>query len=187
MSVKTFDLESVNKRMDGAIDALKKELAGVRAGRATTSMLEPVIVEAYGAEMPLAQCATITVADARMLQVQVWDRGLTKAVEKAIRSANLGLNPQVEGQVMRLPLPEMSRERRQELVKVAQKYAESTKVAIRNVRRDGMDQLKKLEKDSHISQDEQSKHADEIQKLTDKHIDLVGQLLTQKEKDIMQV
>ncbi|WP_027135349.1 ribosome recycling factor [Geminicoccus roseus] len=187
MSVKTFDLESVNKRMDGAIEALKKELSGVRAGRASTAMLEPVIVEAYGAEMPLAQCATITVSDARLLQVQVWDRGLVKAVEKAIRSANLGLNPQVEGQVMRLPLPEMSRERRQELAKLAQKYAESTRIAIRNVRRDGMDQLKKLEKDSHISQDEQSKHSDDIQKLTDKHIELVGQLLAQKEKDIMQV
>ncbi|WP_159713044.1 ribosome recycling factor [Geminicoccus flavidas] len=187
MSVKSFDLESVNKRMDGAIEALKKELSGVRAGRASAAMLEPVVVEAYGQEMPLNQCATITVADARMLQVQVWDRGLTKAVEKAIRSANLGLNPQVEGQVMRLPLPEMSRERRQELVKLAQKYAESTRVAIRNVRRDGMDQLKKLEKDSHISQDEQAKHSDDIQKLTDKHIEMVGQLLAQKEKDIMQV
>ncbi|WP_191060050.1 ribosome recycling factor [Geminicoccus harenae] len=187
MSVKSFDLESVNKRMDGAIEALKKELSGVRAGRASTAMLEPVVVEAYGQEMPLNQCATITVADARMLQVQVWDRGLAKAVEKAIRSANLGLNPQVEGQVMRLPLPEMSRERRQELVKLAQKYAESTRVAIRNVRRDGMDQLKKLEKDSHISQDEQAKHSDDIQKLTDKHIEMVGQMLAQKEKDIMQV
>jgi ribosome recycling factor len=187
MSVKTFELESVNKRMDGALEALKKELSGVRAGRASTAMLEPVIVEAYGAEMPLAQCATITVADARLLQVQVWDRGLTKAVEKAIRTANLGLNPQVEGQVMRLPLPEMSRERRQELVKLAQKYAESTRVAIRNVRRDGMDQLKKLEKDGHISQDEQAKHGEAIQKLTDKHIEMVGQLLAQKEKDIMQV
>ena len=150
-------------------------------------MLEPVIVEAYGAEMPLAQCATITVADARLLQVQVWDRGLVKAVEKAIRTANLGLNPQVEGQVMRLPLPEMSRERRQELVRLAQKYAESTKVAVRNVRRDGMDQLKKLEKDSQISQDEQTRHADDIQKLTDRHIETVGQLLAAKEKDIMQV
>jgi ribosome recycling factor len=160
MSVKTFELESVNKRMDGALEALKKELSGVRAGRASTAMLEPVIVEAYGAEMPLAQCATITVADARLLQVQVWDRGLTKAVEKAIRTANLGL---------------------------AQKYAESTRVAIRNVRRDGMDQLKKLEKDGHISQDEQAKHGEAIQKLTDKHIEMVGQLLAQKEKDIMQV
>jgi len=187
MSAKTFDLESVNKRMDGAIEALRKELSGVRAGRASTAMLEPVIVEAYGTEMPLTQCATITVSDARLLQVQVWDRGLVKAVEKAIRAANLGLNPQTEGQVMRLPLPEMSRERRQELVKVAQKYAESTRVAIRNVRRDGMDQLKKLEKDSHISQDEQAKHSDEIQKSTDKHIEMVGQLLAQKEKDIMQV
>lgn len=187
MSVKTFELESVNKRMDGAIEALKKELSGVRAGRASTSMLEPVMVEAYGSEIPLAQCATITVADSRLLQVQVWDRSLAKAVEKAIRAANLGLNPQVEGQVMRLPLPEMSRERRQELAKLAQKYAESTRVAIRNVRRDGMDQLKKLQKDSHISEDEQSKHADDIQKLTDKHIEQVGQLLAQKEKDIMQV
>ena len=187
MSVKTFELDLIDKRMDGALDALKKELSGVRAGRASTSMLEPVIVEAYGAEMPLAQCATITVADARLLQVQVWDRGLVKAVEKAIRTANLGLNPQVEGQVMRLPLPEMSRERRQELVKLAQKYAESTKVAVRNVRRDGMDQLKKLEKDSQISQDEQTKHADDIQKLTDRHIETVGQLLAAKEKDIMQV
>lgn len=187
MSDKKPDIDSLQRRMDGALESLKKELSGLRTGRASAALVEPVVVEAYGAEMPLAQCATVSVPEARMLSVQVWDRGLVKAVEKAIRAANLGLNPQTEGQTIRLPLPELSRERRAELAKVAQKYGESAKVAIRNVRRDGMDQLKKLQKDGHISEDEQAKYGDEVQKATDKHIELVQQLVVQKEKDIMQV
>ena len=181
------DLGDLNKRMDSALEVLRKELQGLRTGRASASLLEPITVEAYGAEMPLTQVATVNVPEPRMLTVQVWDRGLVKAVEKAIRTSSLGLNPAVDGQLIRVPLPELTQERRNELVKVAHKYAEQARVAVRNVRRDGMDNLKRLEKDGDISQDEHKHWSDEVQKLTDRHIESVNQLLDHKEKDILQV
>jgi ribosome recycling factor len=181
------DLADLKKRMDSALEVLRKELQGLRTGRASASLLEPIVVEAYGSEMPLTQVATVNVPEPRMLTVQVWDRGLARAVEKAIRSSSLGLNPAVDGQLIRVPLPELTQERRNELVKVAHKYAEQARVAVRNVRRDGMDQLKRLEKDGDISQDEHKHWSDEVQKLTDKHVEAVNQLLEQKEKDILQV
>jgi ribosome recycling factor len=182
-----LDADALAKRMDGALDVLRKELQGLRTGRASANLLEPVTVEAYGSTVPLSQVATVNAPEARMLTVQVWDRGMIKAVDKAIRNAGLGLNPVGEGQLIRVPLPELSQERRQELVKVAHKYAEQTKVAIRNVRRDGMDQLKRLEKDGDISVDEQGKRSQEVQQLTDKHIEQVDQLVRQKERDILSV
>ena len=181
------DLADLGKRMDSALEVLRKELQGLRTGRASASLLEPIVVEAYGSEMPLTQVGTVNVPEPRMLTVQVWDRGLVKAVEKAIRNSNLGLNPSVDGQLLRVPLPELTQERRNELVKVAHKYAEQTRIAVRNVRRDGMDQLKRMEKDGDISQDEHKQWSDEVQKLTDKHIDSINQLLEHKEKDILQV
>jgi ribosome recycling factor len=187
MSGRQPDLADLGKRMDGSLEVLRKELQGLRTGRASASLLEPVMVQAYGSEMPITQVGTINVPEPRMLTVQVWDRGLVKAVEKAIRNSNLGLNPAVDGQLLRVPLPELTQERRAELVKVAHKYAEQARVAVRNVRRDGMDQLKRLEKDGDISQDEQKHWTDEVQKMTDKHIDAVNQLLAQKEQDILQV
>jgi ribosome recycling factor len=182
-----LDLAALRKRMDGALDVLRKELQGLRTGRASPSLLEPVTVEAYGQELPLTQVGTVGVPEPRMLTVQVWDRGMVKAVDKAIRNANLGLNPTVDGQLLRIPLPELTQERRQELVKVAHKYAEQAKVAIRNVRRDGNDSLKRLERDGEISADEHSKLSHEVQAATDKHIEAVDQLLKQKERDILSV
>ncbi len=187
MSQGEFDLKDIKKRMDGAVEVLRRELAGLRAGRASARLLDPVTVEAYGTEMPLSQVATVGVPDPRMLSVQVWDKGLVKAVEKAIRSSDLGLNPQTEGNLIRVPLPELSEERRAELVKVAHRYAEQARIAVRNVRRDGMDQLKRLEREGEISQDEHRHLAEEIQKLTDQHIAAINSLLEQKEKDIMTV
>lgn len=187
MSGGQFDVADLKRRMAGTLDVLRKELQGLRTGRASAGLLEPVVVEAYGAEMPLSQVATVNVPEPRMLTVQVWDRGLVKAVEKAIRNSSLGLNPIVEGQLMRVPLPELSQERRSELVKVAHKYAEQARIAVRNVRRDGMDQLKRLEKEGGISQDQHKARADEVQKLTDQHIEAINQILEQKEKDILQV
>ena len=181
------DLADLSKRMDGALDVLRKELQGLRTGRASANLLEPITVEAYGSEVPLSQVGTIGVPEPRMLTVQVWDRSLVKAIEKAIRSSNLGLNPAVDGQLLRVPLPELTQERRQELVKVAHRYAEQARVAVRNVRRDGMDQLKRSEKDGDISSDEHRKLSDEVQALTDKHIDSIEQTLKQKEKDILSV
>jgi ribosome recycling factor len=187
MSGRQPDLADVKKRMDSALDVLRKELQGLRTGRASASLLEPLVVEAYGSELPITQVGTVNVPEPRMLTVQVWDRGMVKAVEKAIRTSSLGLNPAVDGQLIRVPLPELTQERRNELVKVAHKYAEQARVAVRNVRRDGMDQLKKLEKDGDISQDEHKHWSDEVQKVTDRHIEAVNQLLEQKEKDILQV
>ena len=181
------DLADLGKRMDSALEVLRKELQGLRTGRASASLLEPITVEAYGTEMPLTQVATVNVPEPRMLTVQVWDRGLVKAVEKAIRNSSLGLNPAVDGQLLRVPLPELTQDRRNELVKVAHKYAEQARVAVRNVRRDGMDHLKRLEKDGDISQDEHKHWSDEVQKLTDRHVESVNQLLDHKEKDILQV
>jgi ribosome recycling factor len=181
------DLGDLKKRMDSALEVLRKDLQGLRTGRASASLLESVVVEAYESEMPLTQVGTVNVPEPRMLTVQVWDRGLVKAVEKAIRTSSLGLNPAVDGQLIRVPLPELTQERRNELVKVAHKYAEQARVAVRNVRRDGMDNLKRLEKDGDISQDEHKHWSDEVQKLTDRHIESVNQLLDHKEKDILQV
>ena len=181
------DLSDLKRRMEGALDSFRKELGGLRTGRASSNLLEPVMVEAYGSRMHLREVATVSVPEPRLISVQVWDRGMTKAVEKAIRDSGLGLNPQAEGQVIRVPLPDLTQERRAELAKVAHKYAEQCRVAIRNIRRDGMDGLKKAEKVSEITQDEHKVQADKVQVLTDQHIKLVDDSLAQKEKEIMQV
>jgi ribosome recycling factor len=183
----TFKLDDLKKRMQLAVDILLKEFSGLRAGRASTALLEPIHVDAYGALMPLAQVGTVSVIDSRLLGVQVWDKSMVKSVEKAIRDAGLGLNPQSDGTLVRIPLPELSQERRKELSKIAAKYAEQGRIAVRNVRRDGMDHLKKLEKDSQISEDELHRFSDDIQKATDDFIKKVDEALAHKEKDILQV
>jgi ribosome recycling factor len=182
-----LDLADLKKRMNGAVDVLRKEFAGLRTGRASTSLLEPITVAAYGSEMPLNQVGTIGAPEARMLSVQVWDKGLVKAVEKAIRTSDLGLNPAVEGTLIRVPIPELSQERRAELAKVAARYAEAARVAVRNVRRDGMEQLKKLEKDGELSQDVQHKVAQQVQELTDSEIKQINDMLAAKESEIMTI
>jgi ribosome recycling factor len=182
-----FKLADLKKRMNGALEALKTEFGGLRTGRASTSLLEPITVSAYGGEMPLNQVAAISVPEPRMLSVQVWDKSMVQAVEKAIRVADLGLNPAVDGTLIRVPIPELSEERRAEMAKVAGRYAESARVAVRNVRRDGMDQLKKLEKDGEISQDEHHKFGDQVQQLTDEEIKQINELLSAKEAEIMTV
>jgi ribosome recycling factor len=181
------NLDDLERRMDGAVNALKTELGGLRTGRASVSLLEPIVVDAYGAKMPINQLGTVSVPEPRMLSVQVWDRSMAKAVEKAIRDSDLGLNPQGEGQLIRIPLPDLTEDRRRELVKVAGKYAEGARVAVRNVRRDGMDMLKKLEKDGDLSQDDKHLYETEIQDLTDAHVKQIDEALEAKEKDIMQV
>jgi len=180
-------MNELRRRMDGALDALRREFAGLRTGRASTHLLDPVMVKAYGNDMPLNQVGTVNVPEPRMITVQVWDRGLVQAVERAIRDSNLGLNPQSDGQLVRIPIPELSQERRQELTKLAHKYAEQGRVAVRNVRRDGMDSLKKMEKDGKISQDEHRHQSEAVQKLTDDHIKKVDEALGAKEKEILQV
>jgi ribosome recycling factor len=180
-------LKDLEQRMNGAIEQLKKEFQGLRTGRASVSLLEPVMVDAYGSMMPLNQVASVSVPESRMLSVSVWDKGMVKNVEKAIRDSGLGLNPQTEGTVIRVPLPDLSTERRTELSKVASKYAEATRVAVRNVRRDGMDTLKKQEKDKAISEDEHKGLSEKVQKLTDDIIKKIDETLAHKEKDIMQV
>ncbi len=182
--VDTADLE---KRMNGALEALRKEFSGLRTGRASTSLLEPITVSAYGSDMPLNQVAALSVPEPRMISVQVWDKGMVAAVEKAIRTADLGLNPAVDGTLIRVPLPELSEERRAEIAKVAGRYAEQARVAVRNVRRDGMDQLKKAEKDGEISKDEHHKTGEQVQQLTDNTIKQINDLLAQKEAEIMTV
>jgi ribosome recycling factor len=177
----------LRKRMTGAIEVLRREFAGLRTGRASASLLEPLTVPAYGSEMPLNQVGTISVPEPRMLSVQVWDRGLVKAVEKAIRTADLGLNPSVDGTLVRVPIPELSEERRAELAKVAARYAEAARVAVRNVRRDGMEQLKRMEKDGELSQDDHHKAAAAVQELTDSEIKQINDLLAAKEAEIMTV
>lgn len=179
--------KDLERRMEGAVEVLQREFAGLRTGRASASLLEPVQVEAYGSKMPLNQVGNVSVPDPRMLTVQVWDKGLVKAVEKGIIESGLGLNPASEGQVVRVPIPSLTEERRAELSRVAGRYAEEAKVAVRNVRRHGMDELKRLEKDGDISQDEHHKHAQEIQSLTDTYITKIDEILGNKEKDIMQV
>ena len=182
-----LDLADLERRMDGALTSLSKEFQGLRTGRASTQLLDSVVVEAYGASMPINQIATVSVPEPRMLSVQVWDKENTKIVEKAIRESNLGLNPQVDGQLLRIPLPDLSEERRQELSKIAAKYAENAKIAVRNVRRDGMDTTKKMEKDGEISQDDRHIYDEEIQTITNKSINKIDELLSSKEVEIMQV
>ena len=181
------DMKDIKRRMDGALDALKREFGGLRTGRASVSLLEPIVVDAYGAAMPINQVGTVGAPESRLLTVQVWDRSLVSAVEKAIRESDLGLNPATEGQTLRVPIPPLSEERRAELVKVAGRYAEQAKVAVRNVRRDGMDALKRMEKDNEISEDEHRKRSDQIQQVTDEHIKLIDEALAGKEEEIMQV
>jgi ribosome recycling factor len=187
MATATFDMNDLKRRMQGAVASLKQELGGLRTGRASSALLEHVQVEAYGSHMPLNQLATVSVPEARLLNVQVWDRSMIHPVEKAISDANLGLTPSTEGQVIRLRIPELNEERRKELVKVAHKYAEAARVAVRHVRRDGLDLLKKLEKDHKISEDDHERQSGEVQKATDATIAEVDKMLAGKEKEIMTV
>lgn len=187
MATSTFELPEIKRKMHASLGVLKTELGGLRTGRASASLLDPIMVEAYGQRVSLKEVANVTVPEARLLSVQVWDRAVASAVDKAIREANLGLNPVLEGNVLRIPIPELTKDRRQELVKTAHRYAEAARVAIRHVRRDGMDVLKKLEKDGHHSKDEIARLSDQVQKTTDEVIGEVDKLLATKEKDILQV
>ncbi len=181
------DIDDIERRMDGALGVLRRELGGLRAGRASASLLDTIIVEAYDSEMPLNQMASVNVPEARMLSVQVWDKSMVKAVEKAIMNAGLGLNPVVDGQTVRVPIPELNEERREELSRVAAKYAEQARIAVRNVRRDGMDTLKRMEKDGDLSQDDQHIWGEEIQSITDDHVAKIDDTLAAKQQDITQV
>ena len=183
----TFDRKDLNRRMQGALNVFNDDLKGLRTGRASVGLLEPVTVDAYGSQMPLTQVATLSAPEARLLTVQVWDKSVVAAVELAIRDGNLGLNPIAEGQMIRVPIPELTEDRRKELVKVAHKYAEQTRVAIRNVRRDGMEVLKRQEKGGEISQDEHRDISADVQTLTDEHIARVAEMLGNKEQEILQV
>ena len=187
MPTGNFDINELKRRMQGATQALKHELGGLRTGRAAASMLEPVQVDAYGTHMPLNQLASISVPEPRLLSVQVWDKSMVKAVEKAIVDSNLGLSPATDGQTIRLRIPELNQERRKELVKLAHKYAEAARVAVRHVRRDAMDVIKKLEKDHAITKDDHDRNSAEIQKATDAGIAEVDSLLAGKEKEILTV
>ena len=182
-----FDLGDIKRRMQGALNALKHDLGSLRTGRASPNLLDPIQVDAYGSLMPITQVATVNVPEPRLLSVQVWDRGMVSAVEKAIRESDLGLNPQTEGQVIRLRIPEMNEQRRKEMVKVAHKYAEEARIAVRHVRRDGLDLLKRLEKDSAISEDDGKRDAEQVQKATDQFVAEIDSLLVAKEKEIMHV
>jgi ribosome recycling factor len=187
MASATHDINDLKRRMQGTIQTLKQELGGLRTGRASTALLDPIQVEAYGNHMPLNQLATVSVPEPRLISVQVWDRSMVHAVEKAIASSALGLTPSTEGQVLRLRIPELNEERRKELVKVAHKYAEAAKVAVRHVRRDGLDVLKKLQKDHKISEDDEKRSSEQVQKLTDETIGEVDKMLAAKEKEILTV
>ncbi|CEJ84629.1 Ribosome recycling factor (Ribosome-releasing factor) (RRF) [Hyphomicrobium sp. GJ21] len=187
MSLIAHDINEVEKRMRASLDALKREFSGLRTGRASANLLDPVHVMVYGARMPLNQVATVSVPEPRMISVQVWDRSNVTAVDKGIREANLGLNPIMDGQILRLPIPSLTADRRQELVKLAHKYAEQSKVAVRNVRREAMDLLKKLEKDGKMSQDDHRGHSEKVQELTDRIIKEVDSTLVTKEAEIQKV
>ncbi len=187
MTTNTHDLEELKRRMHGATSVLKSELSGLRTGRASAHLLDPLHVDAYGSQMPLNQVATVTVPEPRLISVNVWDRSLVHAVEKAIVNSNLGLSPATEGQVIRLRIPELNEDRRRELVKVAHKYAEAARVAVRHVRRDGLDIIKKLEKDHKISKDDHDRFSADIQKATDAIIAEIDQTLGAKEKEILTV
>jgi ribosome recycling factor len=186
MAAQQFDFDDVKRRMGQAVQVFKDELSGLRTGRASASLLEPLTVEAYGQRMPMNQVATVSVPEARMLSVQVWDRSMVSAVDKAIRESNLGLNPIVEGASMRIPIPELNADRRKELIKVANKYAEQARVAVRHVRRDGLDMLKKAAKDG-MGEDEEAKLAERVQKSTDETIAEIDKALVLKEQDIAKV
>ena len=180
-------LKDLRRRMDGALEVLRKEFGGLRTGRASASLLEPVTVSAYGGTVPLNQLANVSVPEPRMITVQVWDRTMVKAVDKAIREAGLGLNPQTEGQVIRVPIPDLNEERRRELTRVTARYAEQARVSVRNIRRDGVDLLRRREKDSEISQDEQRKLQHDVQHLTDEYVKRIDEALAQKDGEILQV
>ena len=180
-------INDLTKRMDGALATLSKEFGSLRTGRASTNLLDSIQIEAYGAMLPMNQVGNVTAPEARMLMVNVWDKTMVKAVEKAIRESDMGLNPAVDGQTIRVPIPAPSEDRRKEMVKIAHKYSESAKVAVRNVRRDGMDELKKQEKEKKISEDEMHTQSDKVQKLTDDFVKKIDDLLVVKEKDIMSV
>ncbi|HBU61184.1 MAG TPA: ribosome recycling factor [Oceanicaulis sp.] len=182
-----FDIKDIERRMDGAIDSLKKEFGGLRTGRASASLLDPIKVEAYGALTPINQVGNVSVPEPRMVTISVWDKTLVGAVEKAIRNSSLGLNPVSEGETLRIPIPPLNEERRVELAKTAGSYAENARIAVRNVRRDGMDQLKKAEKDGEISKDEAHGLSDDVQKMTDTHIARIEDIVKAKEAEIMQV
>ena len=181
----TYDKSDIERRMAGAVESLKGDLSGLRTGRANTALLDPVVAEVYGAMMPLSQVATVSAPEPRMLSVQVWDKSNVSAVEKGISKANLGLNPMTDGQTIRLPMPDLTQERRKELAKLAGQYAEQAKIAIRNVRRDGMEALKEDEKKKEVSEDERKRGEDEVQKLTDKYVAECDTVAAQKEKEIL--
>lgn len=182
-----IDLKDINKRMEGAVAAFHKDLGGLRTGRASASLLDPVMVDAYGQKMPLNQVANVNAPEPKLITVQIWDKSMVGPVDKAVREAGLGLNPIIDGQSLRIPLPDLNEERRKELVKVASGYAENAKVAIRHVRRDAMESLKKAEKDKAIGQDEARDSADKVQKMTDEHVKEVDTVFAAKEAEIMQV
>ncbi len=179
--------KNTESKMVKALESLKKDFGSIRTGRASSSMLDHIVVEAYGSKMPISQVATVSVPEARLLSLQVWDKGMVKDVERAIIDSQLGINPMTEGQTIRLPMPDLTEERRKELAKMAGKYAEAAKVSVRNIRRDGMDTLKKMEKDGDISEDDYHRGSDEVQKLTDSFVKKIDDLMAQKEKDIMQI
>ena len=179
--------DDLSKRMDGAISSFNGDLAGLRTGRASTSMVDGILVDAYGQKMPLDQVGSISVPEARMISIQVWDKGLVVAVEKSIHESGLGLNPQVDGELVRIPIPELNEERREELSKIAGKYAEQAKISIRNVRRDGMDEIKKIEKEGSVGKDRAKDLEGEVQDLTDDYIKRIDDILSQKETEIRQV
>ncbi len=182
-----IDKEDLNKRMNGAINAFNAELSGLRTGRASTNMVDGILVEAYGQKMPLDQVGSISVPEARTISIQVWDKGLVVAVEKSIHESGLGLNPQVDGELIRIPIPELNEERREELSKIAGKYAEQSKISIRSIRRDGMDEIKRIEKEGEIGKDRANDLSEEVQELTDNHIKKIDEILSQKEEEIRQV
>ncbi len=183
----SYSKQDIQRRMEGAFYALQKEFSGLRTGRASASLLDPVIVDLYGSKMPLNQVGTISVPESRLISVQVWDASAVKSVEKAIRDAGLGLNPMPDGNNIRIPIPDLNEERRKELTKIAGKYAETARISVRNVRKDGMDAVKKMEKDGDISEDDLKRLSDEVQKLTDETIKEIDTLLSDKESDIMTV
>lgn len=187
MAAEDFDIADLERRMDGAIASLKNDFGGLRTGRASAALLDPITVDAYGSKMPLNQVANVSVPEPRMITVQIWDKSQISAVEKAIRESSLNLNPIVDGQNLRIPIPELNEERRQEIAKTAHKYAEGARIAVRNVRRDGMDILKKLEKDKDIGEDDQRSLSTKVQELTDKFIKIIDETAEAKEAEIMQV
>lgn len=182
-----LDLSDIKRRMNGAVESLKGEFKGLRTGRASVNLLDPVIVDAYGAQMPIAQVGTVSTPEARLISVHVWDKGLVTSVEKAIRNSGIGLNPVVDGDTLRIPIPELNEERRVELTKLAKNYAEQAKVAVRNVRRDGMESIKNMEKNGDIGKDEQKAYEDDVQKLTDEAVKNIDEVTAAKEEEIMQV